>query len=78
MQAPVAILNAPSSALRQRETAEQLVTMSRAHGRDVMVMAASAERALSLGKSSLLKDSLMQRSRILGNGFSLAPRVRLW
>ncbi len=77
MQAPVAILNAPSSALRQRETAEQLVTMSRAHGRDVMVMAASAERALSLGKSGLLKDSLMQRSRILGNGFSLAPQSTL-
>lgn len=77
MLAPVAILNAPSSALRQRETAEQLVTMSRAHGRDVMVMAASAERALSLGKSSLLKDSLMQRSRILGNGFSLAPQSTL-
>ncbi|MDC7872127.1 conjugal transfer protein TraI [Pantoea ananatis] len=77
MQAPVAILNAPSSALRQRETAEQLVTMSRAHGRDVMVMAASAERALSLGKSSMLKDSLMQRSRILGNGFSLAPQSTL-
>jgi len=66
MLAPVAILNAPSSALRQRETAEQLVTMSRAHGRDVMVMAASAERALSLGKSAILKDSLMQRSRITG------------
>ncbi|WP_264272113.1 MobF family relaxase, partial [Pantoea ananatis] len=77
MLAPVAILNAPSSALRQRETAEQLVTMSRAHGRDVMVMAASAERALSLGKSSLLKDRLMQRSRILGNGFSLAPQSTL-
>ncbi|WP_432369504.1 MobF family relaxase (plasmid) [Pantoea allii] len=77
MQAPVAILNAPSSALRQRETAEQLVTMSRAHGRDVMVMAASAERALSLGKSTILKDSLMQRSRILGNGFSLAPQSTL-
>ncbi|WP_275234944.1 MobF family relaxase [Pantoea ananatis] len=77
MQAPVVILNAPSSALRQRETAEQLVTMSRVHGRDVMVMAASAERALSLGKSALLKDSLMQRSRILGNGFSLAPQSTL-
>ncbi|WP_273759504.1 MobF family relaxase [Pantoea ananatis] len=77
MLAPVAILNAPSSALRQRETAEQLVTMSRAHGRDVMVMAASAERALSLGKSAILKDSLMQRSRILGNGFSLAPQSTL-
>nr|WP_246871558.1 conjugative transfer relaxase/helicase TraI domain-containing protein [Pantoea ananatis] len=77
MQAPMAILNASSSALRQRETAEQLVTMSRAHGRDVMVMAASAERALSLGKSALLKDSLMQRSRILGNGFSLAPQSTL-
>ncbi|MCH9300014.1 MobF family relaxase [Pantoea allii] len=77
MLAPVAILNAPSSALRQRETAEQLVTTSRAHGRDVMVMAASAERALSLGKSAILKDSLMQRSRILGNGFSLAPQSTL-
>ncbi|ASN18264.1 conjugal transfer protein TraI (plasmid) [Pantoea ananatis] len=77
LQSPVAILNSPSSALRQRETAEQLVTLSRAHGRDVMVMASSAERALSLGKSDLLKDNLMHRSRILDSSFTLTPQSTL-
>jgi conjugative relaxase-like TrwC/TraI family protein len=75
--APVAILNAPASIGRLREVTEELVTMSREHGREVKVMASSAERGLSLGKSPLLKDDILYRSRVLDKGFSLSSHSTL-
>jgi len=75
--APVAILNAPASIGRLREVTEELVTMSREHGREVKILASSAERGLSFGKSVLLKDDILYRSRILDKGFSLSPHSTL-
>ncbi|MGV0087540.1 conjugative transfer relaxase/helicase TraI (plasmid) [Rahnella aceris] len=75
--APVAILNAPASIGRLREVTEELVTMSREHGREVKILASSAERGLSFGKSPLLKDDILYRSRILDKGFSLSPHSTL-
>ncbi|PKE27587.1 conjugal transfer protein TraI [Rahnella sp. AA] len=75
--APVAILNAPASIGRLREVTEELVTMSREHGREVKVLASSAERGLSLGKSPLLKADILYRSRVLDKGFSLSPHSTL-
>ncbi|MDF1896740.1 conjugative transfer relaxase/helicase TraI [Rahnella contaminans] len=75
--APVAILNAPASIGRLREVTEELVTMSREHGREVKVMASSVERGLSLGKSPLLKDDILYRSRVLDKGFSLSSHSTL-
>jgi hypothetical protein len=74
---PVAILNAPASVQRLRETAEELVTMSREQGREVRVLASSAERALSLGKSALLKNDILSRSRVLDSSFSLGIQSTL-
>ena len=76
-RAPVAILNAPASVQRLRDTVEELVTMSRENGREVSVLASGAERALTLGKSALLKDTLLQRSRVTEKTFSLAPQSTL-
>ncbi|WJV56238.1 conjugative transfer relaxase/helicase TraI (plasmid) [Pectobacteriaceae bacterium CE70] len=75
--APVAILNAPASIGRLREVSEELVTMSREHGREVKILASSAERGLSFGKSPLLKDDILYRSRVLDKGFSLSPHSTL-
>ncbi|ADU72059.1 conjugative transfer relaxase/helicase TraI [Pantoea sp. At-9b] len=76
-RAPVAILNAPASVQRLRDTVEELVTMSRENGREVSVLASGAERALTLSKSALLKDTLLQRSRVTEKTFSLAPQSTL-
>ena len=76
-RAPVAILNAPASLQRLRETTEELVTMSREQGRDVKVLTSCAERALSLGKSPLLKNDLLSRSRVLDSTFSLGVQSTL-
>lgn len=75
--APVAILNAPASIGRLREATEELVTMSREHGREVKILASSAERGLSFGKSPLLKDDILYRSRVLDKGFTLSPHSTL-
>ncbi|QEW34513.1 conjugative transfer relaxase/helicase TraI (plasmid) [Erwinia billingiae] len=75
--APVAILSAPASVQRLRETTEELVTMSRENGREVKVLASSAERGMSLGKSALLKDDILYRSRVLESTFSLSPQSTL-
>ncbi|MEN4743537.1 MobF family relaxase [Pantoea agglomerans] len=75
--APVSILNAPASVQRLRETTEELVTMSREQGRDVKVLTSSAERALSFGKSPLIKNDLLSRSRVLDSTFSLGIQSTL-
>jgi conjugative relaxase-like TrwC/TraI family protein len=75
--APVAILSAPASIGRLREVTEELVTMSRDHGREVKILASSAERGLSFGKSPMLKDDILYRSRVLDKGFSLSPHSTL-
>ncbi|WP_437615455.1 MobF family relaxase [Erwinia sp. V71] len=74
---PVAILNAPAAVPRLREAAEELVTMSRDLGRPVRVLASSAERAVTLGKSASLQDLIVPRSQVLSAGFSLEPHSTL-
>ncbi|WP_416414474.1 MobF family relaxase [Pantoea sp. App145] len=76
-RAPVAILSAPASVQSLRETAEALVTLSREEGREVKVLVSSAERALSLGKSALLKSDILSRSRVLDSTFSLGVQSTL-
>ncbi|WP_336749832.1 MobF family relaxase [Pantoea vagans] len=76
-RSPLAILNAPASVQRLRETTEELVTMSREQGRDVKVLASSAERTLSFGKSPLLKNDLLSRNRLLDSTFSLGVQSTL-
>lgn len=72
--APVVILNAPASIGRLREVTEGMVTMSRDHEREVKELTSSAERGLSFGKSTLLKNDILYRSRVLDNA---APSVQV-
>ncbi|PQK95191.1 conjugal transfer protein TraI [Pantoea ananatis] len=76
-RSPLAVINAPASVSRLRESTEQLVTMSRTQGRDVSVLVSSSERAVSFGRSEQLADRLISRSRLLDSTFSLAPQSTL-
>lgn len=71
------LINAPSGVAGIRELTQNLVQNSIGRGRDVMVMASSAERALSLGKSDELKDRIVRRPQLLDGNLSLKPQSTL-
>lgn len=75
--APLAILNAPSSVPRVREMVEEVVTMSLDNGREVRVIAGSAERGDTLSRSALLKERLSPRAHILSGQLALRPHSTL-
>lgn len=74
---PLVLINAPSGVAAVRELAQTLVQTNSERGRDVMVLASSAERAVSLAKSDDLKDRLVSRAQVLSGEFSLKPQSTL-
>lgn len=60
-----------------RERTSPLTGISTAIGRDVQVLASSAERAISLGKSDVLRDRFVSRQHIMSGDFHLKPQSML-
>ncbi|WP_041689768.1 conjugative transfer relaxase/helicase TraI [Enterobacter sp. 638] len=71
------LMNAPSGVAGIRDLTAQLTGISLAQGRDVQVLASSAERALSLEKSDALRDRLVSRQHVLSGDFHLKPQSTL-
>ncbi|EHN8834566.1 conjugative transfer relaxase/helicase TraI [Enterobacter hormaechei] len=71
------LMNAPSGVAGIRDLTVQLTGISTANGRDVQVLASSAERAISLAKSDTLRDRLLSRQYILSGDFHLKPQSTL-
>ncbi|EJJ0549525.1 conjugative transfer relaxase/helicase TraI [Cronobacter sakazakii] len=71
------LMNAPAGVAGIRELAEQVTELSTAHGREVKVLASSAERATSLARSDTLKERLISRQQVLSGEFSLKPQSTL-
>ncbi|EOC1314851.1 conjugative transfer relaxase/helicase TraI [Cronobacter turicensis] len=71
------LMNAPAGVAGIRELAEQVTALSTAHGREVKVLASSAERATSLARSDTLKERLIGRQQVLSGDFSLKPQSTL-
>ncbi|EOC5773493.1 conjugative transfer relaxase/helicase TraI [Cronobacter sakazakii] len=71
------LMNAPAGVAGIRELAEQVAALSTAHGREVKVLASSAERATSLARSDTLKERLISRQQVLSGEFSLKPQSTL-
>lgn len=76
-QDPLVLMNAPSGVAGIRDLTTQLTGISTALGRDVQVMASSAERAISLAKSDTLRDRLISRKHVLSGDFHLKPQSTL-
>ncbi len=71
------LMNAPSGVAGIRDLTAQLTGISLAQGREVQVLASSAERALSLEKSDALRDRLVSRQHVLSGDFHLKPQSTL-
>lgn len=71
------LMNAPSGVAGIRELASELTDISSAQGREVQVLASSAERATSLAKSDTLRDRLVSRQHVLSGDFHLKPQSTL-
>jgi len=76
-QDPLVLMNAPKGVAGIRELTEQVAAVSASHGRQVRVLASSAERRISLSKSDALRDSLIGRQQVLSGEFSLATQSTL-
>ncbi|POT24484.1 conjugative transfer relaxase/helicase TraI [Citrobacter freundii] len=71
------LMNAPSGVAGIRDLATQLTGISTSLGRDVQVLASSAERAISLEKSDVLRDRIISRQHILSGDFHLKSQSTL-
>lgn len=71
------LINAPSGVAGIRDLTRTLAESGTARGRDVRVLASSAERATSLAKADELKDKLIGRPQLLSGEFSLKPQSTL-
>lgn len=71
------LINAPSGVAGIRDLTRTLAESGTARGRDVRVLASSAERAASLAKAEELKDKLIGRPQHLSGEFSLKPQSTL-
>ncbi len=71
------LMNAPKGVAGIRELTEQISAVSASHGREVRVLASSAERSVSLAKSDALREKIMGRQQVLSTDFSLAPQSTL-
>lgn len=74
---PLVLMSAPSGVAGIRELTAQLSVISSAQGREVQVLASSAERATSLAKSDVLRDRLISRQHVLSGDFHLKPQSTL-
>lgn len=71
------LINAPAGVAGIRDLTQVLADSNKERGREVMVLASSAERATSLAKSDGLKDKLVGRTQVLSGEFSLKPQSTL-
>lgn len=71
------LMNAPSGVAGIRDLTAQLTGISVAQGREVQVLASSAERAISLAKSDTLRDRLVSRQQVLSGELQLKPQSTL-
>ncbi|MDP5163396.1 conjugative transfer relaxase/helicase TraI [Enterobacter ludwigii] len=71
------LMNAPSGVAGIRDLTAQLAGISGANGRDVQVLASSAERAISLAKSDDLRERIISRQHVLSGDFHLKPQSTL-
>ncbi|MBK0079761.1 conjugative relaxase [Kosakonia sp. S58] len=71
------LMNAPKGVAGIRDLTEQLAGISAAHGREVTVLASSAERAISLAKSDVLREHITGRQQLLKGELSLRPQSTL-
>ena len=71
------LMNAPSGVVGIRDLATQLAGISTANGRDVQVLASTAERAISLAKSDELRERIISRQHVLSGDFHLKPQSTL-
>lgn len=71
------LMNAPSGVAGIRDLTAQLAGISTANGRDVQVLASSAERAISLAKSDDLRERIISRQHVLSGNFHLKPQSTL-
>ncbi|EJG2388475.1 conjugative transfer relaxase/helicase TraI [Kluyvera ascorbata] len=71
------LINAPAGVAGIRDLTQVLADSNKERGREVMVLASSAERATSLAKSEGLKDKLIGRTQVLSGEFSLKPQSTL-
>jgi conjugative transfer relaxase protein TraI len=71
------LLNAPSGVSAIRGLAEQLTAIQVSHGREVQVLASSAERATSLARSDSLRERLVSRQQVLNGELHLKPQSTL-
>ncbi|ELU5570847.1 conjugative transfer relaxase/helicase TraI [Escherichia coli] len=76
-QDALVLMNAPSGVAGIRELTAQLTDISMAQGREVQVLASSAERAISLARSDTLRDRLVSRQQVLSGDFHLKPQSTL-
>lgn len=74
---PLVLMNAPSGVAGIRDLTTQLTGISTAIGRDVRVLASSAERAISLAKSDDLRERIISRQHVLSGEFQLKPQSTL-
>lgn len=74
---PLVLMNAPSGVAGIRDLATQLTGISSSQGRDVQVLASSAERAVSLAKSADLRERIISRQHVLSGDFHLKPQSTL-
>jgi hypothetical protein len=71
------LMNAPSGVAGIRDLTAQLAGIAGANGRDVQVLASSAERAISLAKSDDLRERIISRQHVLSGDFHLKPQSTL-
>ncbi|MCM7828785.1 MobF family relaxase [Enterobacter roggenkampii] len=71
------LMNAPSGVAGIRDLTAQLAGIAGANGRDVQVLASSAERAISLAKSDDLRERIISRQHVLSGDFYLKPQSTL-
>ncbi|HDC4621168.1 TPA: conjugative relaxase, partial [Enterobacter asburiae] len=71
------LMNAPSGVAGIRDLTAQLAGLSGANGRDVQVLASSAERAISLAKSDDLRERIISWQHILSGDFHMKPQSTL-
>ncbi|MGK3212800.1 MobF family relaxase [Enterobacter kobei] len=71
------LMNAPSGVAGIRDLTAQLTGIAGANGREVQVLASSAERAISLAKSDDLRERIISRQHVLSGDFHLKPQSTL-
>ncbi|WP_130100420.1 conjugative transfer relaxase/helicase TraI [Siccibacter turicensis] len=71
------LMNAPGSVAGIRGLTSQIAGIATGHGREVSVLASSAERATSLAKDETLRERLISRQHVVSGEFSLKPQSTL-